>query len=63
MPAAGIPDRVACIVANVIVLFFAVLLCIVNAVVWTTISEMPIMGLAWAVAAVGCLFLQKWTRG
>ena len=49
--------------ANVIVLFFAVVLCIVNAVVWTTVSEMPMMGLAWAGAAIACLFLQKWTKG
>ena len=49
--------------ANVIALAFAVLLCIVNAVVWTTISDMPVMGIAWAGAAVACLFLQKWTKG
>ena len=49
--------------ANVIVLIFAVLLCLVNAAVWTFVSEMPIMGAAWLLAAAACLFMQKWTRG
>lgn len=49
--------------ANVIILIFAVTLCIVNAVVWTVVSELPVMGTAWAVAAVACLFMQKWTVG
>ena len=39
---------------QVLVCFFAVLLCIVNAVVWTVISEMPLMGAAWIGAAVAC---------
>jgi hypothetical protein len=50
-------------VANVLVLIFAVSLCLVNAAVWTLVSEMPIMGAAWGLAAVACLFMQKWTRG
>ncbi|HVF63913.1 MAG TPA: hypothetical protein VNE58_07965 [Casimicrobiaceae bacterium] len=49
--------------ANVIALIFAVLLCLVNAVVWTLVSDMPVMGAAWLLAAVACLFMQKWTRG
>ena len=48
---------------QVLVCVFAVLLCLVNAVVWTTISEMPLMGAAWVGAAAACLFMQKWTRG
>ena len=48
---------------NVLVLIFAVLLCLVNAAVWTFVSEMPVMGIAWVLAAVACLFMQKWTRG
>lgn len=49
--------------ANVIVLIFAVSLCLVNAAVWTLVSEMPMMGAGWALAAVACLFMQKWTLG
>jgi len=50
-------------VASIIVLIFAILLCLINAVVWTVVSEMPFMGLAWLLAAVGCFYLQKWSRG
>lgn len=49
--------------ANVITLVFAITLCIVNAVVWTMVSDMPLMGIAWGAAAFGCLLMQKWTRG
>ena len=48
---------------QVLVCAFAVLLCLVNAAVWTLISEMPFMGVAWIGAAFACLFMQKWTRG
>jgi hypothetical protein len=48
---------------NVIVLIFAVTLCLVNAVVWTLVSELPMMGAGWLLAGVACLFMQKWTRG
>jgi hypothetical protein len=48
---------------QVLVCAFAVLLCLVNAAVWTLISEMPFMGAAWVGAAFACLFMQKWTRG
>jgi hypothetical protein len=51
------------LVSNIIVLIFAILLCLINAVVWTLVSEMPFMGLAWLLAAVGCIYLQKWSRG
>lgn len=47
---------------NVLVFFFAVILCLVNAVVWTLVSELPMMGAAWILAAGACFFLQKWTR-
>jgi hypothetical protein len=50
-------------VANVITLIFAVTLCLVNAAVWTLVSDMPVMGIAWVAAAFACIFLQKWTRG
>jgi hypothetical protein len=51
------------LVASIIVLVFAILLCLVNAVVWTLVSEMPFMGLAWLLAAFFCFYLQKWSRG
>jgi hypothetical protein len=50
-------------VASIIVLIFAILLCLINAVVWTLVSEMPFMGLAWLLAAFACFHLQKWSRG
>jgi len=50
-------------VGNVVVLIFAILLCLVNAAVWTLVSELPVMGAGWLLAAVACLFMQKWTRG
>jgi hypothetical protein len=50
-------------VTNILVCLFAILLCLVNAVMWTVVSEMPMAGAGWLVAAVGCVFLQKWTRG
>ena len=49
--------------ANVITLIFAITLCLVNAAVWTLVSDMPLMGIAWGSAAFACVFLQKWTRG
>lgn len=49
--------------ANIFVCLFAVMLCLVNAVIWTFISEMPLMGIAWVGCAGFCLFLQKWSRG
>ena len=51
------------LVASIIVLVFAILLCLINAVVWTLVSEMPFMGLAWLLAAFACFYLQKWSRG
>ena len=37
-------------------------LCLVNAMVWTFISEMPVMGVAWVGAAGLSFWLQKWSR-
>jgi len=39
------------------------MLCLINAVVWTFVSEMPLAGVGWIVAAVSCVYLQKWARG
>ena len=47
---------------SVLVLVFAITLCLVNALVWTFISEMPLMGTAWVLAAGVCFWLQKWSR-
>ena len=48
--------------ANIFVCLFAVMLCLVNAVVWTFFSEMFFMGVAWVGAAIFCVFLQKWSK-
>ena len=48
--------------ANSLVLFFAILLCLINAVVWAFVSLMPYMGVGWLLAAVACVWLQKWSR-
>ena len=47
---------------NMLVGAFAILLCLINAAVWTFVSLMPWMGLGWLVAAFVCVFLQKWSR-
>ena len=49
--------------ANIFVTLFAVALCLVNAVIWTFISAMPLIGVAWVGAAGLCLFLHKWSKG
>jgi hypothetical protein len=49
-------------VTNVLVGVFAIMLCLVNALVWTFISELPIMGMAWVGAAALCFWLQKWSK-
>ena len=48
---------------NILVALFAILLCLVNAVVWTVVSEMPVAGVGWLIAAVFCFWLQKWSKG
>jgi hypothetical protein len=72
MPAAA-PDRTpplqapaagnSPLMTTIVVLIFAITLCLVNAVVWTVYSEMPLMGVAWALAAGFCVIVQKWSRG
>ena len=49
--------------ANIVVGLFAVALCLVNALVWTFISELPVVGVCWVGAAVLCYRLQKWSKG
>jgi hypothetical protein len=50
-------------VGNIIVGVFAIVLCLINAVIWTFFSEMPLAGAGWVLAAGFCVFLQKWARG
>jgi hypothetical protein len=49
--------------ANILVGALAILLCMINAAVWTFISDMPLVGIGWVAAAVACVRLQKWSRG
>ena len=46
---------------SLIVAIFAITLCLINALVWTFISQMPLMGIGWVLAASVCYFLQKWS--
>jgi len=46
---------------NALVGTLAILLCVVNAIMWTFVTGLPFMGGAWAVAAVACIKLQKWS--
>jgi hypothetical protein len=50
-------------VANILVGVFAIVLCLINAAVWTFVSEMPLMGMAWILGAGICVWLQKWSIG
>lgn len=43
-------------------LFFAMALCVVNAILWTLYTHQPIASAGWALAAVGCVKLEKWAR-
>jgi hypothetical protein len=49
--------------ANILVTLLAVMLCLVNALVWTFISGMPLAGVGWCLAAILSVWLQKWSRG
>ena len=49
--------------ANIVICILAIFLCLVNAVVWAFITEMPLMGIAWTGAAFACVFMHKWARG
>ena len=48
---------------NIIVALFAILLCLINAIVWTFVSDMPIAGVGWVLGAALCFYLQKWSQG
>ena len=48
---------------NILVGVFAIVLCLINAAVWTFISHMPLVGIGWILAGILCVWLQKWTRG
>jgi len=50
-------------VGNILVALFAILLCLINAVVWTFVSDMPLAGFGWVLAAMFCFYLQKWSKG
>jgi len=47
---------------NIVTGLFAVGLCLVNALVWTFISEMPFVGALWVAGAAVCLKVQRWSR-
>lgn len=49
--------------ANILVGVFAIFLCLVNAAVWTLVSDKPLVSIGWLVAAGACVWLQKWSRG
>lgn len=48
-------------VMNVAVLFLCVVLCLVNAALWTLYTDMPIVGAAWILAAGVSLWLRNWS--
>ena len=48
--------------ANIIVGIFAITLCLINALVWTLVSGLPVMGGCWVLAAILCVKLQKWSQ-
>jgi hypothetical protein len=48
---------------NILVGVFAIVLCLINAAVWTLISERPLVGIGWLLAASACIWLQKWSYG
>jgi len=47
--------------ANIVSVLFAVGLCLVNALVWTFISEMPFVGIGWVGGAALCLKAHRWS--
>ena len=46
---------------NIGVGLLAILLCTINAAVWTFVTGLPLMGAAWMLAAFACVKLQKWS--
>jgi hypothetical protein len=49
-------------VTNILVTVFAVTLCLINALVWTFVSDLPLMGACWVLASALCVKLEKWSR-
>jgi uncharacterized membrane protein YdfJ with MMPL/SSD domain len=49
--------------ANILVALLAIMLCLINAAIWTFISNMPLAGAGWVLAAAACIWMQKWSRG
>jgi len=49
--------------ANILFGVFAIILCLINAAVWTFVSGLPLVGILWVAAAGACVWLQKWSRG
>lgn len=47
---------------NIITCIFAVALCLINALVWAFVSDLPLVGIAWVGAAGLCLKAQTWSR-
>jgi hypothetical protein len=43
-------------------LLFAILLCVVNAALWTVYTQLPLASAGWLAAAAACVWLQKWSR-
>jgi hypothetical protein len=54
----SVPNRPA---MHITVLILCLLLCAVNAVLWTFYSEMPIAGMLWIAAAAVSIWLRKWS--
>lgn len=48
---------------GILTLLFAILLCLINAVMWLIVSDQPIVAGGWIIAAGACFWLQRWTRG
>jgi hypothetical protein len=46
---------------STLVLVCSVLLCLVNAALWTLYSDMPIAGAGWVLAAGACIALRRWS--
>jgi hypothetical protein len=41
---------------------FALLLCLLNAGLWTVYTEMPLASVGWIAAAGSCMWLQRWQK-
>ena len=46
---------------NVLVLAFCIVLCGINAALWTLYTDMPLAGAAWIGAAALVIWLRKWS--